>query len=468
MLDEKNDEITEIVDNEKETSKDEKSEEVKEEKTPKKKSSKKKSTKKKTTKKKSSKKKDVDESEDEKKEQETPESLVKEEKKEKIEKIEINKDEIEKEQKKLDSEVDKLLENGSISEEISADVLSGKEKDKKTEKFPKKKSDKKKETGKESSEKSTKDKDKKKKTRKTFKIDINKSPKLKKIVQDIERIEDAPDLKRLRDNYNHGTRDLINKIKKAQTEISNIRSQAMEYRNKRDSLNKDVQEIKKNKLATSNLLNDSRTQLKDAKIKARKTDDGGKRKGLSAQIGKSRRRIDQLEKRIETEDLELKEENQIVDEIDKLERSLQELLAQNKKPDQFNKQITDIRNSREELRELNNTLREKAEESQNYHLLYLDISKEMEDLRTEKRSLQRELNENRYIADVYHQRLIEMSQKLNRQKRISRKSQYQNKKKVKKEIQKMTLEDAREKMKKGVKLNIFEARAFLEEQANRK
>ena len=291
---------------------------------------------------------------------------------------------------------------------------------------------------------------------------------MKKIVQDIERIEDAPDLKRLRDNYNHGTRDLINKIKKAQTEISNIRSQAMEYRNKRDSLNKDVQEIKKNKLATSNLLNDSRTQLKDAKIKARKTDDGGKRKGLSAQIGKSRRRIDQLEKRIETEDLELKEENQIVDEIDKLERSLQELLAQNKKPDQFNKQITDIRNSREELRELNNTLREKAEESQNYHLLYLDISKEMEDLRTEKRSLQRELNENRYIADVYHQRLIEMSQKLNRQKRISRKSQYQNKKKVKKEIQKMTLEDAREKMKKGVKLNIFEARAFLEEQANRK
>ena len=68
----------------------------------------------------------------------------------------------------------------------------------------------------------------------------------------------------------------------------------------------------------------------------------------------------------------------------------------------------------------------------------------------------------------YHQRLIEMSQKMNRQKRISRKSQYQNKKKVKKEIQKMTLEDAKVKMKKGVKLNIFEARAFLEEQANKK
>ena len=32
----------------------------------------------------------------------------------------------------------------------------------------------------------------------------------------------------------------------------------------------------------------------------------------------------------------------------------------------------------------------------------------------------------------------------------------------------MTLEDAKVKLKKGVKLNIFEARAFLEEQANKK
>ncbi len=447
---EKNDKLKEIVDDI-ETSKDKiKSEEVEIGKTP----SKKKTTKKKTSKKKTTKKKSLE------KEQENPESLAKEE------------------QKKLDSEVDKLLENGLISEKISADELP--EKEKKTDK----KKDKEKEIVEKSSEESKKDKekvknkeedkdiekDKKKKVKKSklFKIDLNKSPKLKKIVQDIERIEDVSELKRLRDNFNNGTRDLINKIKKTQTEISNIRSQAMEYRNKRDTLNKDVQGIKKNKLTTSNNLNDSRTQLKEAKIQARKSNDGNKRKGISVQIGKSKRRIDQLEKRIETEDLELKEENQIVDEIDKLERTLQELLAQNKKSDQFNNQITEIRNSREELRNLNNTLREKAEESQNYHLLYLDISKEMEDLRSEKRSLQRELNENRYIADVYHQRLIEMSQKMNRQKRITRKSQYQNKKKVKKEIQKMTLEDAKDKMSKGVKLNIFEARAFLEEQANKK
>jgi len=32
----------------------------------------------------------------------------------------------------------------------------------------------------------------------------------------------------------------------------------------------------------------------------------------------------------------------------------------------------------------------------------------------------------------------------------------------------MTLEDAKDKMKKGGKLNIFEARAILEDQANKK
>lgn len=43
---------------------------------------------------------------------------------------------------------------------------------------------------------------------------------------------------------------------------------------------------------------------------------------------KIRRRIDQLEKSIETKDLTLEEENKIVDEIDELERKFQELKAQ--------------------------------------------------------------------------------------------------------------------------------------------
>ncbi|MHA1775578.1 MAG: hypothetical protein ACTSWC_02320 [Promethearchaeota archaeon] len=308
---------------------------------------------------------------------------------------------------------------------------------------------------------------KRRRKQKQPKIDLNKNPKIKRIVQESERLEDANELKELRDAHNDGTRDLINKIKKIQIEISNVRNQALDYRMKRDQLNKQVQEIKAKKTKLVEFLNDSRSALKKAKSDAKQSPEGQNSRKVGAQIGKIRRKIEFLEKQIETEDLDIHKENEIVDEIDKLERTLQELMKENRKPKQFKEEIDNIRKYRKELAEINDELRKSAEESQNYHLLYLDCSKEIDELRREKRNLQRELNENRYIADIYHQRLIEVSQRLNRRKRLTQKAQYQNKKKIKKEIQRLTLEDAKDKLKKGAKLNIFEARAFLEEKANK-
>ncbi|MHA1610838.1 MAG: hypothetical protein ACTSVZ_02435 [Promethearchaeota archaeon] len=322
--------------------------------------------------------------------------------------------------------------------------------------------------GKVANSKETATDDKKRRKRKQPKIDLNKNPKLKRIVQESEHIDDVDVLKDLRDTHNNGTRDLINKIKKVQIEISNVRNQALDYRNKRDDLNKKVQDIKSNKSNLVENLNDSRANLKKAKNTAKQGEEGRTRRNVSTQISKLRKKIDYMEKKIETEDLELREENSIVDQIDKLERSLQELMKENTKPKQFKAEIDNIRSYRKELSDINDGLRSTAEESQNYHLLYLDCSKEIDELRREKRNLQRELNQNRFIADIYHQRLIEVSQKQNRRKRISQKAQYQNKKKIKKEIQRLTLEDAKDKLKKGAKLNIFEARAFLEEKANKK
>jgi uncharacterized coiled-coil DUF342 family protein len=309
-----------------------------------------------------------------------------------------------------------------------------------------------------------KGKDKKKK--KTPKIDVNKSPKLKRLVEEAQYITDVVELKRLRDMHNNETRELINKIKKQQIEASNIRNQAIDYRKKRDDLNKKVQDIKKDKNELSDSLNEARGDLKDAKTESKSAEDVKKRKNQQAQAAKLRRSIEQLEKRIETEDLDMKEENQIVDQIGKLEAELRELTKDTTKPKVFKDQIEKIKQYREGLKGVNDNLKDAAEESQNYHLLYLDVTKEMDELRSEKRVLQRELNENRYIADIYHTRLIELSSQVNRQKKITQKMAFQNKKKVKKEIQKITLQDAKDKLKKGVKLNIFEARAYLEEQAN--
>ncbi len=374
--------------------------------------------------------------------------------------------ELTEEQKALNDEVEGVLD--SLEEEPETEL----EKGQLLEEVPEEESEEFEEVSSAEGEKSTESGDKgdkkDKRKRKQPKIDVNRNPKLKKIVQDCERIEDPNELKSLRDARNDETRELINKIKKIQIEIGNIRTQALDYRNKRDTLNKTVQTIKKDKLDVSEKLNESRSSLKDAKNDAKKTDDLKKRKATTGQIAFLRKKIDQLEKQIETEDMDLKKENEIVDEIDTLERQLQDLLKDSKKPKQFKEEIDHIREYKDQLKGTNDKLKDAAEESQNYHLLYLDVSKEMDDLRNEKRNLQRELNENRFIADLFHQRLIEMSQRQNREMRINRKSQYQNKKRIKKEIAKITLEDAKVKLKKGEKLNIFEARAFLEAKANEK
>lgn len=378
---------------------------------------------------------------------------------------EIDPEKDEELQESLDREAESLLAEDDDEDTLEDESEEDSDKDSEEENEADETSEPK-EKSKTSKEKGSKRK-KQRRKQKEPKIDLNKNPKIKRIVQESERIEDVNELKELRDVHNDGTRDLINKIKRIQIEISNIRNQALDYRMKRDQLNKTVQEVKARKNKLVEQLNDSRSALKKAKNEAKQSSDAQDSRNSRAQIGKIRRKIEFLEKQIETEDLDIHRENEIVDEIDKLERTLQELMKETRKPKQFKEEIDNIRQYRKELAEINDELRKAAEESQNYHLLYLDCSKEIDELRREKRNLQRELNENRYIADIYHQRLIEVSQKLNRRKRITQKAQFQNKKKIKKEIQRLTLEDAKDKLKKGAKLNIFEARAFLEEKANK-
>ena len=67
----------------------------------------------------------------------------------------------------------------------------------------------------------------------------------------------------------------------------------------------------------------------------------------------------------------MKDENQMVDEIESKERELQDILKQYQKPTQFKDQVEAIRKNKDDLKKFNNQLKALAEESQNYHLLFL-------------------------------------------------------------------------------------------------
>ncbi len=298
--------------------------------------------------------------------------------------------------------------------------------------------------------------------KKSYKNRLKSSPKIKRIHEEIQNIDDINQLKNVRDKFNDQTGDYINQIKKLQSEINELQDQAYDYKKKRDDLNEKVSKIKDRKYAIIDKLKKVTAELRDAKKEGGETSDGQNWKDVKKKIYKSKSKIEQLERQIETEDLSLGEENKLVDRIDHFEQKLQGLYSLKPK-NQFKDYYDKIGKYKEELEQIKDDLAKLADESQNWHLLYIDLSKEINELQNEKNLLQRELNENKYVADIYHNRLVEVSQVVKKEKLIEKKSQYRNKKKAKKEIRKITLQDAKEKLEKGKKLNIFEARAIMED-----
>ena len=369
------------------------------------------------------------------------------------------------EEEEVVAEEETVEEVEVTEEEVSVDENEVKKSDSEKKKTPKKeskaKSEKKPVLRDENGKKILSKKEKSEKRKKK----LMKSPKIKRIVEDAQNIDNIDRIKESRDSHNNVTHNLINRLKKIQSEIGDLHDQAKTYRDKRNNLNKSVQQIKKDKVTNIEQLNVARQDLRDKKKKTSKKPATEEKKGVKS-IRDLKHLIEKNERRIETEDLSLNEENRIVEEIEEYEAELQKAL-QSRPKQQFRESIDQIKGAKESLSGIYTELSEKAEESQNYHLLYLDISKEINDLRKEKRNLQKDLNENRFVADIYHERLMELNSKDRTIKKLSYNSKFKNKTRMKKEIKKMNLQDAKLKMKSGGKLNIFEARAYLESQANK-
>ena len=380
-----------------------------------------------------------------------------------------NADSSEEKPETKDSDVKDAESTDSEEKEKDSKKKESAKKNKKSSKS-KKKSSKSKSKGKKSSKKrSNKKKHKKRgrrgRNRKFYKEKLKNSSKIKRIKDEVQNLADIDELKRIRDHYNEQTGEFINQIKRLQSEINELQDQAYEYKNKRDKLNEKVSDIKDKKYKIIDKLKKVTADLREAKKADVPTTDGKSWRQVKKDIYGIRNKVDQLERSIETEDLTLQEENSLVDQIGKYERELQKL--SNLKPkNQFKDYYDKIGTLKSDLAEVKEQLAKEAEESQNWHLLYIDLSKEIRELQNEKNLLQKELNENKYVADIYHNRLVEVSQKLKRKKIIRKKSQYRNKKKARREIRKLTLQDAKDKLEKGKKLNIFEARAIMEDRVN--
>ncbi|MFX0076055.1 MAG: hypothetical protein ACFE96_11470, partial [Candidatus Hermodarchaeota archaeon] len=272
-----------------------------------------------------------------------------------------------------------------------------------------------------------------------------------------------------RDDLNKKTKNYINKLQEIDAEIDKKLTLAKnDYKKKRDYWNSKVRNLKEKKIEYKNIL-DKFTEEKKALLKESKKGKENKKYVSIKQIDK---KIENLERRIEIENLDIPEENAMVDKIRELARIKQEFLAEQQNSDFF-KIERKIQIVKINLNKIYEQLNKWSNKSQDYHAKMHEIYQTVNELREKKKRLEEELIENKKAADDYHEKFLRVMSKIKKESKGKRPPYTPKKTKTLKkrkslkdeELEKLKqdkLAAALEKQKSGKKLNLYEARLILE------
>ena len=137
------------------------------------------------------------------------------------------------------------------------------------------------------------------------------------------------DFRKKRDDLNLKTKSIINDLQEIETDIDkNLKDAKEKYKKKRDYWNNKVKALKEKKLEYKTLFD----KLLEEKRAIQKK---GKNPDHPISLKQVERKISNLERKIETENLDMAEENAIVDIIKELAESKQALFAEQENNDFF-------------------------------------------------------------------------------------------------------------------------------------
>ncbi len=277
------------------------------------------------------------------------------------------------------------------------------------------------------------------------------------------------DLRQKRDELNKKTKDYINGLQEIEINISNSLKFAKEqYKKRRDYWNKKVKQLKEKKIEYKTLSDN----LMEDKRNLQKSEKKPREKKQIFSMKQIERKIDNLERRIETEKLDISEENSIIDKIRELAAMKQEYLSTEKNNEVF-KIERKIEIVKINLNKIYEQLNKWSEKSQEYHSKMLKEYQNVDKLKEDKRKLEEELIENKKTADKFHEQFLKLMNQRKKSYKGKRpyssgrkpgaKYNHANKKsEMIKKIKQDKLATALEKQKAGKKLNLFEARLILE------
>jgi len=277
------------------------------------------------------------------------------------------------------------------------------------------------------------------------------------------------ELKQKRDDLNKKTKDFIKELQEIDVKIEEYLALAKnDYKKKRDYWNSKVKNLKDKKIEYKIIL-DKFTEEKKNLIKESKK---GKETKKYVSIKQIDKKIENLERRIEIENLNILEENAMVDKIKELAQIKQEFLAEQQNSDFF-KIERKLQIVKLNLNKIYEQLNKWSNKSQDYHAKMQDIYHNVNELREKKKKLEEELIENKKAADAYHEKFLLVMSKIKKESKGKRPTYASNKPRVPKrrstfkneELEKLKqdkLAVALEKQKSGKKLNLYEARLILE------
>ena len=219
-----------------------------------------------------------------------------------------------------------------------------------------------------------------------------------------------------RDDLNKKTKRFITELQAIDGEIEDYLKDVKEdYKKKRDYWNDKVKKLKDKKIEYKQLLD----KCIDEGKALLKTSKKGKNTKKFVSIKQIDKKIENLERIIEIENLEIVEENAIVDQIRDLAKIKHDFLAEQQNDDYFRIERK-IKIVKINLNKIYEQLSKWSNKSQNYHAKMHEAYESINELREKKKAIEEELIENKKAADGYHEQLLRVMDK--RKKNIKRKT----------------------------------------------
>ena len=255
-------------------------------------------------------------------------------------------------------------------------------------------------------------------------------------------------LKEERNKLNNDANKWAKKRDALHEKTRNLRKEANSIKEKRDTLNEKVQELKNLRSQVTARRKEKFDKISALREKIRMLNEkipGGNLRGVQ-------REIEDIDWKIQTNSLPLKEEQELVNRV----RHLESLLVDQKKIGKVKDELYKLRDEEQkfgaEARTIHDKLSELAEQSQKYHAEMIRVLEKARELHGEADEAHKKFVESKEEAQKLHQKFVQVLGEIKSiehdLKETAEKKQAERQSELKGELEKRALE----KMKRGEKL----------------